>query len=286
MDDDEREVERVVAALRASSGVDFGAYKSGTLGRRIRVRAAMAGCADLAAYRSLVEADASERVLLLHAVLVKTTSMYRDEAVFSALRASALPRLVADRAASGARTLRAWVPACSTGEEAYALAMCLREATDGGPVEPSVLASDVDRGALEHVPRGVYRRANASDVPPDLAARWLDDAGPQHVRVRDELRAAVKSSFHDLLDPNFAAPPAAVVAAFDVISCRNVLIYLRPEAQERVLLRFLKASTERGLLVLGHAEAPPASLRAEFIPLGPGLPLYWMHGAPAQRPAR
>lgn len=282
IDDDERHIERVVEVLRTSSAIDFNAYKSGTLGRRIRVRAALTAGSDLAAYRALVEVDASERVLLLHAVLVKTTAMFRDAPVFDALRATALPRLVRDRLAAGDGSLRAWVPACSTGEEAWSLAMCLREATEGRPLEPSVLASDVDRAALEHVPRCVYRAASAADVPPALAARWLEDGGDGRVRVGPALRPIVKSAFHDLLDASFAAPPSAVVAAFDVISCRNVLIYLRPEAQERVLLRLLKASTPRALLVLGHAEAPPASLRAEFVALAPALPLYWMRGAPAQ----
>ncbi len=271
---DDDEIARIVDLLSATSGVDFTAYKPGTLGRRIRTRAALAGAPDLTDYLALLERDAAERCLLLHAALVKTTSMFRDEAVFEALRGEALPALVADRVAAGARTLRAWVPACSTGEEAYSVAMCLREATEAWPIAPSVLASDVDRAALERVARAVYPSEAAAAVPPHLAARWLEPAGDDLVRVREPVRAMVTSSYHDLLDGAYAAPREAVVAAFDLILCRNVLIYLRPAAQERVLLRLLKASTPGALVVLGHVEAPPERLRGEFVELAPRLSIY------------
>jgi chemotaxis methyl-accepting protein methylase len=280
-DDDPSEIERILVRARELSSVDFSAYKRSTLGRRIRLRVAMAGASSLAAYRSLVETDAAEGALLINALLVKTTAMFRDPEVFQALRRALLPRLFARRRAEGAETLRAWVPACSTGEEAYSIAMCLAEASLAQPLAASLLASDVDRAALERVARAVYPAAAAADVPPELAGRWLAPGAGGQLTVHPSLRAMVKSSFHDVVGSEFLAPPEAVVASFDLVSCRNLLIYLEPSTQQRLLMRLIKTAAPHGLLLLGPAESAPIHLLTELVPAAHRLPIYWIDGSPA-----
>lgn len=280
MASNEDELQTIVEIAGKYASLDFRAYKMGTLGRRIRFRAAGLGQPTIGAYRELLEREPAEQALLVSSLLVKTTWMFRDEGVYQMLRAKVLPALVASRRAEGAVVIRAWVPACSTGEEAFSLAMCLAEATARGLPEASVVASDVDWAALERVSRGAYSRAACASVPDDLRARWLEDIDDQTVRVHPSLSAIVTSAYHDLLGPNYPVPREAVLASFDVISCRNVLIYLRREAQEAVITRILKAASRGSLLMLGHAESVPAVFNTDVTPVLPGLPLYWIHGPP------
>ena len=272
-DDDEESARAVLAIAHGASGVDFLAYKSGTMHRRIRARMAMTRSSTFAAYRERLVDDENEVALLVRALLVKTTAMYRERRTFDLLRAHALGSLCARRVAEGASLLRAWVPACSTGEEAYTLAMCLLESAAGRPIACAVLASDVDLGALAKVDSGVYEGITAAALPSTFRERWLiEDDGK--ARVSPSLRAMVSSAHHDLLGSRYPAPREAVIASFDVVSCRNVLIYLRPEAQQIVAMRLLRACARGGLLVLGEAESPPANIRAALTPIDPKAPVY------------
>jgi len=238
----------VVAFLGEHTAHDFRAYKPGTIGRRIERRMALMaiGRGDFAAYLALLRDRPAERDLMARDLLINVTSFFRDTPVFDALRDKVLPDLI--KTVPVGRPLRIWVAGCSSGEEAYSLAMLASDAlvAAGREVKLQIFASDVDSDVIATAREGAYPLDIATHVPADLLARYFnkDEAG---YRVTAALRAHVVFSVQDVLsDPPFSR--------MDMVSCRNLLIYLSAEAQARVTSLFHFALREGGILLLGSAE--------------------------------
>ncbi|MEO5725990.1 MAG: protein-glutamate O-methyltransferase CheR [Byssovorax sp.] len=263
------------ARLHGASGVDFEAYRPAMVARRIEHRMRISRASSLTEYAALLGRDPLELARLLDALLIKTTAMFRGEQAFAALRDRVLPGLLARRAAEGATCVRAWVAGCSTGEEAYSLAMCLLEARDRAAPQlgVEVLASDVDARALELAASGVVSASQAARVPEALSTRWLREDGEGY-RATEELRSHLVFVRHDVLDPASRAPRRAVFASFDVVSCRNLIIHLQRQPQLEVVGRLARACEEGSVLFLGSAETLPEPLLREFVPLAPSASLY------------
>ena len=237
----------VLSLLYAQTGQDFRRYKRATVLRRIERRMQVRAALDLVAYSRLLERDPQESELLVQELLIGVTNFFRDREAFLALEKTVLPRIFHDR--TPGQPLRAWVTACSTGEEAYSLAMLLAEhaeCIDGAPAM-QVFATDIDERALAVARAGHYPDAIAADVPAERLARYFtlqDD----HFRVRKLLRDRILFARHDLLhDPAFSK--------LDLISCRNVLSYLNREVHRHLLEIFHCALRPGGYLFLGAAES-------------------------------
>ena len=162
-------LEKIVIVLRARSGHDFSQYKKSTLYRRIERRMGLHQVDGIASYARLLQANPQEQDLLFNELLIGVTSFFRDPAAWEALRERAFPALFAERPKGG--SLRAWIPACSTGEEAYSLAMIFKEAQEKARPKASfslqIFATDLDRSAIEKARQGVYPANIASDVSPE-----------------------------------------------------------------------------------------------------------------------
>ncbi|MEJ1975468.1 MAG: CheR family methyltransferase, partial [Acetobacteraceae bacterium] len=238
----------IVDLLRTKTGHDFRLYKSGTLQRRVERRMAMAAIEidNMGRYLDLLRSNADELDRLAKDLLINVTSFFRDPKVFDLLAEKIVPDLV--RGHPSEQPLRVWIAGCSTGEETYSLAMLFREqiAAAKRDIKLQVFASDVDSDAIAQAREGLYPKAIEADVSPARLARFF--AKEEHTyRVTPELRAAVVFAVQDVLaDPPFSR--------LDFVSCRNLLIYLRPEAQERVISLFHFALRQGGILLLGSAE--------------------------------
>jgi two-component system, chemotaxis family, CheB/CheR fusion protein len=236
----------IIDLLRTRTAHDFTFYKPGTLHRRIERRMATAGIADGARYLDNLRHNPDELELLAKDVLIHVTSFFRDPEAFELLAEQIVPDLVLRHEPDG--PLRIWVAGCSTGEETYSIAMLFAEeiAATKPAVTLQVFASDVDNDALAFARNGIYPESIAADVSPERLARFFarEDRG---YRVVPELRDVVVFAIQDVL----TNPP---FSRLDLISCRNLLIYLRPEAQEKVLLVFDFALRDGGVLFLGGAE--------------------------------
>jgi len=235
--------------LRRETGHDFSLYKPGTLQRRIERRMAMAAFESDApeSYLELLRTSAEERALLARDLLINVTSFFRDPAVFELLATTIVPELV--RRQPSDQPLRLWVAGCSSGEETYSLAMLFQEqiAAAQRPLKLQLFASDLDPEAIAAAREGLYPDTIAAEVSPARLARFFTKEDNRY-RVQPELRSLVVFAVQNVLaDPPFSR--------LDFVSCRNLLIYLQPEAQAQVISLFHFALREGGILLLGNAES-------------------------------
>jgi chemotaxis methyl-accepting protein methylase len=247
------ELGELVRLVARRTGVDLGGQRPSTLGRRAAGRLGACGARSAAEYLALLRADAAEPWRLLERLTIKVSRFFRNPATFAAVAGEVLPAL---RRARPGRPLRAWSAGCAFGEEAYGLAMLCAASGPGW----SVLGTDVDRSALARARAGVYPAALAADVPPDVAERHLARRADGAVAVRPELARHVRFEAHDLCA---GAPPGAG-ARFELVACRNVLIYYVAERQARILATLLRALAPGGYLVLGEAEWPARAVAARL----------------------
>jgi len=252
---------QVIALLRARTRHDFTPYKPGTLERRIKRRMGMAslGRDGMGRYLDLLRRDAGELDLLAKDLLIHVTSFFRDPAAYACLAETVIAAMLLGRPLN--QPLRVWVAGCSTGEEAYSIVMLFREAmaaqkdgvedaagdTAGAEIKLQVFASDVDADAVAVAREGLYPASVAAEVSPERLARFFSKEDGHGYRVLPELRGAVVFTVQDLLsDPPFSR--------LDLVSCRNLMIYLGPEAQAKAATLFHFALKEGGFLLLGSAE--------------------------------
>lgn len=237
---------KVLSILRATSGVDFTRYKPGTLERRIRRRMTQVRVPTLDEYASFLSRNKAEGEALYHDLLIHVTSFFRNGNTFAFLEKQVFPALLKHR--SPRDPIRIWVPACSTGEEPYSIAMLLREYMEAhGPKVPfQIFATDVSAGAIQKARAGIYPDQIANDVGLTRLRRFFvkTDRGYQ---VSKSIRESIIFATHDVTrDPPFSR--------MDLISCRNLMIYLGPELQARVIPTFHYALKPKGFLLLGPAE--------------------------------
>ena len=241
----------IIALLRTKTVHDFAFYKHGTLERRVERRMALAGVKTAAKYLDLLLRDGNERDQLSRDLLINVTGFFRDAAVFDFLAKSVIPDLVRDHPLD--RPLKIWVAGCSSGEETYSLAMLFREQIEASKrdVKLQIFATDVDPDAVASAREGLYPNSIEADVSPERLARFLSKEDHNY-RISAELRSYVVFTVHDVLaDPPFAR--------LDFVSCRNLLIYLLPEAQAKVISIIHFALREGGLLLVGDAETVGAA---------------------------
>ena len=238
-------ITRILAALRTHTNIDFNYYKPATVVRRVERRMRELELSDAREYADRVYADPDEARELRDDLLIGVTRFLRDEGAIEAVRAIAIPRLVA---AATETPLRLWVAGCSTGEEAYSLAMLLQEALDTLPSHKGfkLFATDVDPEAIERASSGEFNAEAAQQLPDRLRERYFVARGTSYV-VTKALREKLLFSKHDLIqDPPFSH--------LDMISCRNLLIYFKPAVQDRVMRMLSTAIKDQGILWLGASE--------------------------------
>jgi two-component system, chemotaxis family, CheB/CheR fusion protein len=248
---DDEALARILELLRQSTGTDFGAYKKTTLRRRIARRMAVRRIEALPEYARELETDVAEATALYEDCLISVTSFFRDPEVFQALSERVLPSLLKDRASPA--PVRIWVPGCATGEEVYSIAMCLLERAAELLCNRSlqIFATDLSESALTQARAGAYPLNIARDVSAERLQRFFTKIGERY-QISKAIREMCVFARHDLTrDPPYSR--------MDLISCRNLLIYLEPSLQEVVFATLHYALRPEGFLVIAPAETTGAS---------------------------
>src|SRR6266542_2865386 len=242
-------LDKIVLLLRSRLGHDFSQYKKSTLERRDARRMALHELSRHEVYVRYLDENPQEQELLSSEFLIGVTNFFRDPAAWDALRDKAIPALFAERPNGG--QLRAWIPGCSTGEEAYSLAVIFKEALAKARPKVSfslqIFATDLDRHAIEKARQGVYPANISSDVSPHRLSRFLVKQQDGTFRVNKEIRETVILAQQDVTrEPPFTR--------MDIVVCRNLLIYLESELQRRLIPLFHYSLQPGGILFLGTSE--------------------------------
>ncbi|MBK1719452.1 chemotaxis protein CheB [Thiocystis violacea] len=240
---------KICLLLRDKTSHDFSQYKQSTLVRRIERRMALHQLEHRDEYARYLQQDPEEIESLFHDLLIGVTSFFRDPEAFAVLEQEVIPRLFAGKPAGAA--VRVWVCGCSTGEEAYSIAMLLQEHLEQlkQTFKVQVFATDVDARAIERARAGVYPASIAADLSPERLARFFTEEPNEGVyRIRKTTRDLLIFSEQDLIrDPPFSR--------LDLISCRNLLIYLDGDLQKRLIPLFYYSLNPYGTLFLGNSES-------------------------------
>lgn len=260
-------IEPIIRILQKNFRHDFSLYKPSTLSRRIERRMAIHDISDLAEYARYLEENSQEVQLLFKELLIGVTNFFRDSEIWEYLSEHVLPQVVA--AATPDKKLRAWVVGCSTGEEAYSLAMVLIEVLEllhpDQDIPLQIFASDLNPEAIATAGRGQYSLAIEKDVSEERLSRFFT-RHDTYYQITKPVRDKVLFALHDvILDPPFTK--------LDLICCRNLLIYFDPILQRRLLPLFHYSLRNHGILMLGHSETV-GRLNHLFAPLESKMRIY------------
>jgi two-component system CheB/CheR fusion protein len=241
-------LKKIFILLRAQTGHDFSQYKPSTIHRRIERRMAVHQIDDIDSYVKYMQQSAPEVEALFRDLLIGVTSFFRDPEAFKVLEDEIVPRLFADKPAGG--VIRVWSTGCSTGEEAYSIAILLQERMEAlrQSYTLQIFATDIDQRAIDSARAGLYPASIATDISPERLARFFT-ATPDGsaYRINKGLRDLLVFSKQDLIkDPPFSR--------LDLISCRNLLIYFGAELQKKLIPLFHYALKVGGILLLGTSE--------------------------------
>jgi len=246
---DPAELEPFFLLIREKTGHHFNHYKKSVVSRRIKRRMSLQGISSITEYIKVVADKPGEALLLASDLMIGVTSFFRDRLAWKALSIGVIRKLIVE---DGDAPIRVWTPACATGEESYSIAMMLSHELDltGKKRELQVFATDVNDASLEKAREGKYTASIAADIPADYLSdffTYTDDG--RALTVSKELRQHVIFAKQDILtDPPFSR--------LDLVICRNLLIYLEPDAQEKCITLFHYALRPGGYLFLGNAESP------------------------------
>jgi two-component system, chemotaxis family, CheB/CheR fusion protein len=257
----------VYRMLEGEFGLDFTDYKPSTVTRRIERRLALASTPDIDEYVARLKRDRNELDILYRDLLIGVTRFFRDQQAFELLERKILPELL-ERTPRDT-PIRIWVAGCATGEEPYSFAILLQDLMSKLGERPvKIFATDVHRGSLEHAARGIYPAEAVAAVSPERLARYFVKIGSDY-QVAPHVRQMVVFAAHDVIKD---APFTRV----DLVSCRNMLIYLQPAAQHKVLNLFHFALNRAGVLLLGPSESS-GSLMNDFEVIDKHWKVYQKH---------
>ncbi len=241
------DLHKILSFIRDKTGQDFAFYKENTVRRRIEMRMALHQMDDTAAYIRYLKHNPEEVDLLGRNFLIGVTSFFRDPMAFEVLKKKALPLIFKNRPPQ--QPVRVWVPGCSTGEEAYSIAIMLKEYMDEENVDfkVQIFATDVDARAIDRAREGVFAEGLQKNVLAERLARFFVKSGSAY-RIKKDIREMVVFAAHDIL----RHPP---FSRLDLVSCRNLMIYLDSAAHRRLLPLFHYVLNPGGILFLGTSEA-------------------------------
>ncbi len=262
---------KIFVTLRAKTGHDFSLYKQSTIKRRIERRMAVHNLDSHEAYAKFLDGNPSEVHLLFKELLINVTSFFRDKEAFIALKEEALPLLFSNKQED--HIFRVWVAGCATGEEAYSIAMLFREYMDeiNREYKVQIYSTDIDEDAIATARAGMYPTNISIDVTSDRIRRFFTKT-ETGFRIKKEIREMVVFAVQNVIkDPPFTK--------MDIISCRNLLIYLESELQNLVISAFHYALRPGGVLFLGPSESI-GNLSDNYLPLNRKWKVFTAQGLP------
>ena len=264
---DDQTLDVLLTKMKQKYGCDFSQYRRGTVKRRVYKRLLVSGVNDYQNYIRLLEEDPEEYKRLIQDLTIKVSCFFRDPYVFEYLARVVIPKIFKVKEQQNDHVVRIWSAGCAYGEEIYSIAMLLidyfeRKKKDIKDYDLFLFGTDIDEEALAKAQKGVYEEEAILEVKKRFLDRYfVCKNGLYH--LKEEVKKMVSFCVHDITSAKQIAPPSGVVCNYDLILCRNLLIYFDVSLQKQVILNLSRSLNPGGFLVLGEAEA----LFREFEPL-------------------
>lgn len=261
--------------LLEKRGFDFSGYHPAMLERRIGQRLAATSSKDFGDYLCCLQRNAPELDRLLDVLTINVSRFFRDTLTFELIADRILPAMVRDKIQARDHSLRVWSAGCARGEEPYSLAIIIHELLRKEEVAMNLhlFATDIDGGALADAGGALYPLSSVENIKHRLLTKYFTPDGISF-RLMPEIKERVTFSLYDMLDKKHGVPPESVFGNFDLVVCRNLLIYFNTEYQETIFEKLYHSLANHGYLILGEAEAPTMTYRRHFSRVLDFSPIY------------
>lgn len=258
-------LKNILNLLKDQRGFDFHGYRMPMLERRIQKRLYDTRCQNTVDYLEFLNHHPDELDHLIDVFTINVSRFFRNALSFEYIRKIILPILLLDKVKENEKSLRIWSAGCSYGEEAYSMAIIINELLEKEKrsLMPNIFATDIDQKALKRAKEGLYGFKSVENVKYGILRKYFK-AENQDYRIDSEIKKMVQFSFYDLLDKKMAVPSDSIFGGFDMVLCRNVLIYFEPDYQKLIFNKLYKSLKPNGYLVLGEAEIPIEGFKEKF----------------------
>jgi len=259
-------VRSIINFLFEKRGFDLSGYHESLVERQIAARLKDSNCADISEYLEYLRGSPEEISRLLDVLTINVSRFFRDPLVFELIGNLLLPRLILEKIKEERKSLRIWSAGCATGEEAYSLAILVAESLQrtGIDINVNIFATDVNEKSLKKARKAFYDPESLQEIKFGLLEKYLKKNNGRY-QVTPEIKKLVELSFFDLLDKKHNAPPESIFGGFDIILCRNVLIYYQEETQNDIFRKLHLSLDDKGYLVLGEVETPCRQYQDRFL---------------------
>ena len=265
----------ILKHLKTKRGFDFSGYRPSMIERRLMQRFSATGCKDRASYLQYLEGHPDELDRLVDALTINVSRFFRNALTFEYLARKILPLIVREKMRLRDHSLRVWSAGCSFGEEPYSIAILIKELFDEKDLglNLNIFATDIDKGALKTAEAAVYPFDSIRDVKYGLLKRYFTPVRAQagngekteeFFQLVQEIRDMVSFSPYDMIDKRSYAPPESIFGGFDMVLCRNLLIYFNMEYQDTIFDKLYRSLSNNGYLILGNAEIPAMKYQRHF----------------------
>lgn len=248
----------IINMVRRERGFDFTGFNPDMIARRVNKRLYATSSSDEKEYIEYLINNPGEFDHLIDALIIKTSGFFRDSLCFEILSKKVIPHLIDNNLKRGINEFRVWSAGCSTGEEPYSIAMLMKEyyKRSAPPINVNIFASDLSRSAITMAEKGEYGRESMQNVR--LDQYWKNFTGDERVfTINEDIRNMVKFSFFDLTGKSRSVPSESIYGGFDLVLCRNVLIYYNTGYQEIIFRKLFNSLNNSGIMILGESEIPP-----------------------------
>lgn len=257
---------KILTYLKTERNFEYNAYHFTMLERRIKNRITQTTAKSPDDYLQYLKNTPDELDKLIDNFMINVSHFFRDPLCFEFVAKCILPNIIDAKIKEKENTLRIWSAGCSKGEEAYSIAIMLKEYIEREKIKLNIdlFATDFDAGAINTANRGIYAAESMKEVKLGFVDKYFTATDGKYT-VNPGLKTMIRFSVYDLLDKHSYAPSESIFGDFDLVLCRNVLIYFNQEFQEIIFSKLLKSMKPKGILMLGETEAPISQFKEKFV---------------------
>jgi len=261
----DNDLKSILNYLNEKRGFDFSGYRISMVDRRVQQRFPSVKCESYNDYLNYLHENPDELDNLLDVLTINVSRFFRDTLTFEYIADRVLPAIVYERKKAADHSMRVWSAGCAKGEEAYSIAILIHELFEKEALKTdiSIFATDIDSKILKKARKAAYPFESIKSVKYRLLKKYFTSQG-ETFQLIPAIRNLVSFSIYDILDKKSYAPPESVFGSFDMVLCRNVLIYFDTEHQDQIFDRLYRSMAKNGYLVLGEAEIPPTNYQGRF----------------------